>query len=273
METAAREAWRSALEAWAIPQALVDAVEDDPYEWQPEVFARRDPARSEDSPTLAIAEDLAGGGSVLDVGAGTGRLAIPLAARGHRVTAVERDPSMMRVLADAADRAGVAVTRILGAWPVVAGNAGRHDVVVAANVVYDVSGIGPFVEAMHRAARRAVVVEMTPRHPLTHLSRYFRALHGIERPQRPTIDDFARVVAEVVGVEPERRFWVSGPGLRFADMGELLAFYRRRLVVPPERSIEAAALLERDVVRTGDGWLALGPDEREAVTLWWRGEP
>ena len=54
-----------------------------------------------------------------------------------------------------------------------------------------------------------------------------------------------------------------------ASVWVLLAFYRRRLRVPPDRSIEAANLLEPDVQRTDDGWLVLGEREREVVTLWW----
>lgn len=273
METAAREAWRSALEAWAIPQRLIDAVGVDPHRWQPEFWERMrraEAARIGESPTLAVVEDIGGGGSVLDVGAGTGRLAIPLAARGHRVTTVERDPEMARSLAEEADRAGVVITQIVGAWPIVAGNAGIHDVVLSTHVVYDVPGIGGFVEAMHDRSRRGVVIEMTPRHPWTPLSRYFRALHDLDRPARPTVDDFVRVVQEVVEVIPHQQRWATPTGLRFADMQELLTFYRRRLLVPPVRSMEAAALLEPDVRRTDDGWLVLGPVEREAVTVWWR---
>lgn len=273
METAAREAWRSSLEAWAIPQRLIDDAGVDPYVWHPEFWERMQRVERSwlaESPTPAIVEDLARGGSILDVGAGTGRLTIPLAGRGHRVTAVERDPAMAKALATEAERAGVVITQIVGAWPLVAGNTGIHDVVLSTQVVYDIPGIGGFVEAMHDRARRGVVVEMTPRHPWTPLSRYFRALHGLDRPVRPTVDDFARVVEEVVGISPQQQRWTAPTGLRFVDLQELLTFYRRRLLVPPMRSIEAAALLEADVRHTDDGWLVLGPEEREMVTLWWR---
>ncbi|MEK7252872.1 MAG: methyltransferase domain-containing protein [Actinomycetota bacterium] len=272
MEIAAREAWRSALEAWAIPQRLIDAVGVDTDRWQPEFWERMrrtDKATVVDSPTLAVVEELSGGGSVLDVGAGAGRLAIPLAARGHRVTTVERDPDVARSLVEEAKRAGVVVTQIVGAWPMVAGNTGIHDVVLSTQVVYDVPGIGMFVEAMYDRSRRGVVVEMTPRHPWTPLSRYFRSLHDLDRPTRPTVDDFARVVEEVTGVVPRQQRWATSTGLRFADMQELLTFYRRRLLVPPIRSMEAAALLEPDIRRTADGWLVLGSAEREVVTVWW----
>jgi SAM-dependent methyltransferase len=271
METAARERWRATLEAWALPRHLLDAVADSPYTWPSDLFARRRDPSPEPSQTEQIVVELAGdGGSILDIGAGTGRLAVPLARSGHRVVAVERDASMAERLAEEIAAAGARITRVQGSWPDVAGNTGRHDVTVCAHVVYDVAAIGPFLDAMHGAARRGVVVELTPRHPWTGLSRYFRSLHGHELPRRPTVDDFEAVVREVTGTEPHTRWWTTPTALRFTDMAELLAFYRRRLLVPPERSIEAAGLLEPDVEEGDDGMLTLGPAESEVVTMWWR---
>jgi len=274
VRTEARERWREALEAWAIPQHLLDAVADDPYEWPADLYERATRAAvSSDAtwPTLDRIAALSGpGGSVLDVGAGSGRVAIPLARRRHRVTVVERNEAMIQALTRQAEDAGVEITRIVGSWPQVAGNAGRHDVVTSSHVVYDVAAIGPFVEAMHRAARRGVVVEMTERHPWSGLSRHFEMLHGLRRPTRPTADDFCDVVAETVGATPEVERWQGSGGLRFSDLPELLAFYRRRLLVTPGRSVEASALLEPEVEQTDDGWLILGPADRPLVTVWWK---
>ncbi len=40
---------------------------------------------------------------MLDVGCGTGRVALDLAARGHEVVAVDADPELVRVLAEVPD--------------------------------------------------------------------------------------------------------------------------------------------------------------------------
>jgi SAM-dependent methyltransferase len=51
------------------------------------------------------------GGPILELAAGTGRLAIPLAAAGHDVTAVDRDPAMLDRARERARRTGAAVAR------------------------------------------------------------------------------------------------------------------------------------------------------------------
>jgi SAM-dependent methyltransferase len=49
------------------------------------------------------------GGPVLDVGCGTGRVALELAADGHEVVAVDADPDLVRVVAERARRRGLPV--------------------------------------------------------------------------------------------------------------------------------------------------------------------
>ena len=48
--------------------------------------------------TVAMIARLAGDGPVLELGVGTGRLAIPLAAAGVRVIGIDASPSMLRLL-------------------------------------------------------------------------------------------------------------------------------------------------------------------------------
>lgn len=55
-----------------------------------------------------------GGGPVLDLGAGTGRVSLHLARRGHRVIAVDSDPVLLAALRSRARRAGLAVGALCG---------------------------------------------------------------------------------------------------------------------------------------------------------------
>jgi SAM-dependent methyltransferase len=52
------------------------------------------------------------GGPVVDIGAGTGRVSIPLAAAGHDVIAVDVEPALLRALDSRAAEAGVTVTTV-----------------------------------------------------------------------------------------------------------------------------------------------------------------
>jgi len=269
MTAAAR--WRAYLEAWALPPELVAAVPDSPYAWPAGLYRRAQEAEAAGPPTPTARRVLGllpPGGSLLDVGAGTGRASLPLALLGHPVTAVERNPAMVSGLRSGAVAAGVTVRVVEGSWPEAAGAAGRHDVAVCAHVVYDVADLVPFLWALHAAALVGVVLEAGDRHPWANLIPYYRALHGLERPDGPTADLLAEVVAEAVGIEPEAKRWIVPARMRFADLPELVEFYRCRLLAPVARAAEVADLLAPDVVER-DGWLSLG-GEQVTATLWWQ---
>jgi SAM-dependent methyltransferase len=262
------ERWRSQLAAWAIPPELLAAVPDTPYAWPAELWRRRSSAaqrRGSDTPTLVIAHRLAGeGGSVLDIGAGTGRASLPLARLGHPLTAVERNPGMAAGFREEAE--GLDVSLVEGSWPQV--EVGPHDVVMCAHVVYDVPEIEPFMVAMIAHARRGVVIELTETHPWSALAPYYRALHGLDRPAGPTADDLVDVVSELTGPEPTIERWQRPPDLWFESMDEILDLYRRRLVLPVERTEELRRLLE-PAVKEDDGRLVVGGEPRGLVTIWW----
>jgi SAM-dependent methyltransferase len=59
-----------------------------------------------------VERHLATPGSVIDLGCGTGRAAVPLAQRGFRVTAVDLSEPMLRVAGEKAAAAGVTVHRL-----------------------------------------------------------------------------------------------------------------------------------------------------------------
>ncbi len=79
--------WREYLEAWALPPSLLAAVPDSPYAWPADLYRRGQEAEAAGPPTPTARRVLGllpPGGSLLDVGAGTGRASLPLAAWGIR---------------------------------------------------------------------------------------------------------------------------------------------------------------------------------------------
>ncbi len=136
-------------------------------------------------------------GSVLDVGCGGGAAAFALVPEVRRVIGVDREREMLEMFAANAQSRGIPVETIEGSWPEVAPRTKAADVVVAHHVVYNVSDVVPFLEALDGHARSRVVVEMTTRHPLISLNEAWRHFWGLERPSGPTSDELMTVLDEM----------------------------------------------------------------------------
>lgn len=269
----AAERWRRELAAWALPADLLASVDRSPYAWPAKVFA--DTARRRPDPVTGplVRSLLPASGSLLDVGAGTGRLSLPVAQEGRRVVAIEPNDAMADELERLGARCSAPVTVVRRRWPEAAAAAGRHDVVLTANVVYDVGDIAPFLETLQGSATRAVVLELTRRHPWHGLRGYYRTLHGVHLPDGPTVDDLVAVVAEILGLVPQRRDWPSPRSPTFETRAALLELYRTRLCLPEDRSAELAELIGDDIEETTAGVFVLRTPPAGMSTLWWECAP
>jgi SAM-dependent methyltransferase len=94
---------------------------------------------------LAAAEP----GPVLDVGAGTGRVALDLARAGHDVVALDREPELLDVLAQRASEAGLSVTTAVGDAQDFALERRFGLVIVPMQTVQLLPARGPFLAAAH----------------------------------------------------------------------------------------------------------------------------
>ena len=107
----------------------------------------------------AVPDLLARSRTALDVGAGFGALALPLARRMERVTAVEPSPAMAAALRDAVARGRLGnVAVVEAAWGEVP--VPRHDLVVCGHVSHLLGRGAPFLAALARGeiARRGVAL-------------------------------------------------------------------------------------------------------------------
>jgi SAM-dependent methyltransferase len=260
------------LEEWALPDELLDAVAESPYGWSPELWRRRAQIAHEqgsETPTSGIVRGLLPeDGTLLDIGAGTGRASLLHAGEGASLTAVEKNPELADGFRLRAAELNIDADLIAGSWPEVAGTVGIHDVALCAHVVYDVQDVEPFLLAMTTHARGGVVVELTPEHPWAGLTPYYRALHGLGRPDGPTYRDFVEVVAQVCGVQPQVEVWTRSGQVWFESWDEILDHYQKRLVLPRHRREELRELLAPNM-EMDDDRLYVGSRDRTIATVWW----
>jgi SAM-dependent methyltransferase len=271
-DTAALDRWRDQLAGWAIPEEILARAPESPWGFPVGLFrsrARRAGDRPATPSNREAARFLPPGGSVLDVGAGGGAASLPLAGVAGRLVGVDESPEMVASFLAAAEAAGVPAEGVEGRWPEVAGRVAPADVVVCHHVLYNVGDLAPFVEALTGHARRRVVAELTERHPLVALGPLWRRFHGLDRPAGPSADDAVAALA-ALGLGVDRQDWETTDRLGFDDLGELVAFTRRRLCLPADRDPEVAeALLEAGTRQLDGVWVSGGP--RRVTTLSWAG--
>jgi hypothetical protein len=253
------ERWRQALLAWEIPASILVQAPESPW-FVPAPMLRGGNGCATVSHQRAL-EALPAGGSVLDVGAGTGAMSRPLRERAEHIVAV--DTVAERLAAFDFD------VRIVGTWPDAAASAGRVDVAVCGHVFYNVPDLAPFVTALDAAARRRVVVEITARHPraVDKERALWQRFWGIDRPMGPTWED-AQAVLEECGVDPVVERWRNHKRGAFDSLDDLVTATRRRLCLTRDRDSELSDILRGIAVRSDRGWM-LGDPVVDLVTFWW----
>ncbi len=133
----------------------------------------------------------------LDIGAGAGRYALPLALHVREVVALDPSPGMLAALRAQAAEHGIENVRTIEArWPVgpAAGPAPTADVALIANLGYDVEAIGAFLDAMESAAVRLCVAILADRQPSWPAHAFWPAVHGEERAELPALDLFLELL-------------------------------------------------------------------------------
>ena len=189
---------------------------------------RADPDRT-DEPVLEVLRGLARPGEKwLDVGAGAGRYALPLARIVREVIAIDPSSGMLAALREiAAEHEIVNVRTIEARWPMDPDAAPTGDVALIAHVGYDIEAIEPFVRSLEGAARRLCVAVLMERQPASMADAFWPPVHGEERVSLPALPEFVEFLRargrdpQVVGEERAPRI--------FASRDELGGFLRRQL--------------------------------------------
>jgi len=212
----------------------------------------------------------------LDVGAGGGRYALPIARRTRGVIAVDPSPSMLDILREGMAALGIdTVLPVALRWPPAGWVGGgealapfRADVALMAHVGYDIEHMGPFLGALETAADR-LCVAVAGESAMTTVGRlYWERIHGEPRVPLPALPELL-VLLLARGRLPEVRL-VDREQPRYADLDELHERARRQLWLRPgsERDRRLRTLLEVDAV-VRDGALVLPEDQARIGIVTW----
>jgi SAM-dependent methyltransferase len=165
-------------------------VEDEPDFYAPIASMFQDDPRRESEPALNVLRSLANSSDTwLDIGAGGGRYALPLALVAREVIALEPSAGMLAVLHEGMARHQISNIRIVQSrWPT--GDEIRADVALIAHVGYDIEEIGPFLDAVERTAIKLCVAVLFQRQPTWALDALWPEVHGETRATLPALPEF-----------------------------------------------------------------------------------
>lgn len=206
-----------------------------------------DPHRTGDEMVDELRMRVRPGETLIDVGAGGGRLALPLALNCQWVYAVEPSPSMCDVLRETAEEAGIANVSVTHAsWE--DASVESADVVLSSHVVYVVQEIEPFVRKKETHARRLVLTVAFQSPPQASIGGLWQQVYGEERLRLPSLPELLPVLDEL-GIRPTVTELEPRPVQTFESFEDARQSLTQRLYVKPETDEEAR--LERAL----DDWL------------------
>jgi SAM-dependent methyltransferase len=209
----------------------------------------------------------------LDIGAGAGRYALPIALAVRKVIAVEPSAGMRRALRAGLDEHGIDnVVVVAGVWPEALGSLETlpaADLSLIAHVGYDIAEIGPFLDAMEAATAGRCVAVLTDVSPASVADPFWPLVHGENRVPLPAMPDLlALLQARGRRTEVVR---MTRPPRTFDSVVALSAFLRRQLFIEEggEKDVHFRAILPDRIVQRDGGWtLADGPAGSIGIVEW-----
>lgn len=181
--------------------------------------------------------------TVIDVGSGAGRFALPLAAEARHVTAVDPSEAMLGILQREAEERGLGnVTTVQGRWEEAATEAA--EVVFSSLVLTLVPDGEAFVRKLEDRAREHVFLYLGAFSGDAVLDPLWRHFHGAPRVPDATYLDALALLREL-GIDPDVRVVELPNRKRFETIDAAVEHYREWLLVPdtPDARAELAGLL------------------------------
>ncbi|HEY6012648.1 MAG TPA: NTP transferase domain-containing protein [Candidatus Limnocylindrales bacterium] len=275
LASAAAAAWAARVRANREQVERVREVPDGADFYAPvRSLFRADPTRTDDPILNALLGLVRSGDRWLDVGAGAGRFALPIARAldpsGGSVVALDASPSMLEGLREIAEDYAIENIRTVEArWPPADPGAFDADVALIAHVGYDVEAIGDFLEALESAAGRLCVAVLTQQPPAAAADPFWPAVHDEPRSALPALPELLELL-RARGREPSV-VRIPGEPRRFESREALAGFVQRQLWIDPAggKAARLQAALDGLAVADGEGWTIRGRGPIETGVVTW----
>jgi len=270
--TQAGIAWQETVVAeHAQSDRIREEVASDDF-WRPVAHRFVPPKKGDAAPDDTVeklAELVSPTETVLDVGAGGGRISIPLAEHSSHVTAVEPSEAMREQLVATAEAWGTKnISVVPSKWEDAVVDA--HDLVVCAHVVYTVTEIEGFVRKLSDHARKSVALVSFERPATATYLPLWSYVHAEERIELPTLPQIRSLLTQM-GMEFQEyplKEWISRP---FKSREQALTECQARLFVSAgtEKSQMLSDVLDDSLIEVEGGFrLEWAEPHRPLIISW-----
>ena len=248
--------WKQAVEE----RAAAAHGRSDPCYWDRRApsFAKSTQARADEF--LAVIEPfISPRKTLIDVGAGSGRHAVPLAARLEWVTAVEPSEGMRAQIAT-----GDNMTVVASTWE--DADVAPADLVICCHVMYGVADVVPFITKLNTSARDRVFV-MLRESDMPHPAALIRQrLAGGASARLPRFSELFMLLVQM-GFAADVKFLRYPFVTRYANMDEALADCQVMLSDGWDEAVGRSVLAEV-LTPDGDDLIYNGGDVLSGVASW-----
>ncbi len=227
----ATERWRQMIEVeHAQSDEMRGAVPAPPDHWRPYAANfRADPRRTGDDLVDLLLEYISPDQTVLDVGAGGGRLALPIALRCRSLVAVEPSESMADVLTQQAQESGIEIVSVVQEeWQ--DAQVDPVDIVLCAHVIYTIRDIGGFLKKLDAHAKKSVLLVVYNAPPQSQIYGIWQEVHGKERLPLPSLPELKEVLEEL-GINHQVDLMPPQSPRGFDNLEDAISQLSRRLYV------------------------------------------
>jgi SAM-dependent methyltransferase len=228
------------------------------------------PDRTDDPVLNALFKVVDAFTTVLDVGGGTGRYAIPLASRAKHVTVVEPSGGSVEVLESIAAERGIAnITTIQSDWDTA--EVEHADIVLCSVVLHHVPDAEPFILKLAQKATGQVMIAEMVEFPGIIEVPFWERVYGSAPTPLPGLPELLNVLWEM-DIYPDVTMFPPKPVLLDDDKAAAADQLRRRLSVKAG-STEAYRLesaMTELLQETPDGLTIKGVNPRRQGIVSWR---